>query len=88
MRDEKKRRPVRLRRRQKAAQPLSGGLGRDAMTGGRQDRTDATLGHLLHHFQTTSEGKSGMLMGVHPAGLLEGWGFGDFQSLRSSPDGH
>ncbi|WP_175976649.1 helix-turn-helix transcriptional regulator, partial [Burkholderia sp. BCC1047] len=26
------------------------------------------------------------LMGVHPAGFLEGWVFGDFQSPRLSPD--
>ncbi|WP_244115801.1 VOC family protein [Burkholderia cepacia] len=25
-------------------------------------------------------------MGVHPAGFLEGWVFGDFQSPRLSPD--
>ncbi|WP_206145513.1 hypothetical protein, partial [Burkholderia sp. Ac-20384] len=29
---------------------------------------------------------SGILMGVHPAGFLEGWVFGDFQSPRLSPD--
>jgi hypothetical protein len=27
-------------------------------------------------------------MAVHPAGLLGDWGFGDFQSLRTSPDEH
>ncbi|WP_218829742.1 hypothetical protein, partial [Burkholderia aenigmatica] len=30
--------------------------------------------------------ESGILMGVHPAGFLEGWVFGDFQSPRLSPD--
>jgi hypothetical protein len=29
-----------------------------------------------------------MLVSVHPAGLPEDWGFGDFQSLRLSPGEH
>ncbi|MGN8190187.1 hypothetical protein ACTJLD_29810, partial [Burkholderia sp. 22088] len=36
--------------------------------------------------KSTCESESGILMGVHPAGFLEGWVFGDFQSPRLSPD--
>ncbi|MGZ3181750.1 MAG: hypothetical protein ACXU8N_04850, partial [Telluria sp.] len=35
---------------------------------------------------STYKGQSGILMHVHSAGLLENWGFGDFQFLKSSPD--
>jgi hypothetical protein len=41
---------------------------------------------LLNHLKSTRESESGILMGVHPAGFLEGWVFGDFQSPRLSPD--
>ena len=44
--------------------------------------------HLADHLESTCVGEWGMLVSVHPAGILENWGFGDFQSLRTSPGGH
>jgi hypothetical protein len=47
------------------------------------------FGHLLDHLQSAGEGKSGMLMGVHPGlWVLGDWGFGDSQSLKPHPDEH
>ncbi|KWF38129.1 hypothetical protein WT56_05475 [Burkholderia pseudomultivorans] len=48
--------------------------------------TRTEFGELLNHLKSTRESESGVLMGVHPAELLEGWVFGDFQSPRLSPD--
>lgn len=44
------------------------------------------FGDFLNHPKSTCESELGILMGVHPAGFLEGWVFGDFQSPRLSPD--
>ncbi len=49
---------------------------------------EAAFCHLSNHLQAAGEGKSGMLMGVHPVGFLEDWVFGDFQSLKPNPDEH
>lgn len=55
---------------QEAAQPLAHGRGRDA-EGLRGLSCAALSGNkLLDHFQSTAKGQSGMLMNVHPAGLL------------------
>lgn len=43
----------------------------------------AAFCHFSNHLQAAGEGKSGMLMGVHPAGFLEDWVFGD--SSLSNP---
>lgn len=48
--------------------------------------TRTEFGDLLNHLKSTRKSESGILMGVHPAGFLEGRVFGDFQSPRLSPD--
>lgn len=52
----------------------------------RLAHTQAEFGDLLNHLKSTRESESGILMGVHPAGFLVDWVFGDFQSPRLSPD--
>ncbi len=56
------------------------------MIGRRLRHARTGFGDLLNHLKSTRESESGILMGVHPAGFLEGWVFGDFQSPRLSPD--
>ncbi len=58
------------------------------MFGGSFTGSQTALRHLSDHLQAAGEGKSGMLMGVHPVGFLEDWVFGDFQSLKLKPDEH
>ncbi|WP_312757030.1 hypothetical protein [Pulveribacter sp.] len=58
------------------------------MFGGSFTGSQTALRHLSNHLQAAGEGKSGMLMGVHPVGFLEDWVFGDFQSLKLNPDEH
>lgn len=48
--------------------------------------TRTEFGDLLNRLKSTRKSESGIFMGVHPAGFLEGWVFGDFESLRLSPD--
>lgn len=72
---------------QLAAQPLHGSRRCRAMFGGRFTGTETVLCHLTDHLQAAGEGKSGMLVGVHPFGFHEGSVFSDFQSLDSNPDG-
>ncbi|AMP72125.1 hypothetical protein UW163_22060 (plasmid) [Ralstonia solanacearum] len=49
------------------------------MTRSRVGHALATFGDVLNHLQSTGKGESGILMRVHPAGLLKVWVFGDFQ---------
>jgi hypothetical protein len=58
------------------------------MLGACMGEGSALKGHLANHFESTGVRESGMLVGVHPAVFLKDWGFGDFQSLRTSPGGH
>jgi hypothetical protein len=56
--------------------------------GGGLGGAQTLFGHLSDHLDSTSEGESGMLVGVHPVGSLEVWWFGDCQSLRLNPGEH
>ncbi|KAF7962814.1 hypothetical protein AWV80_17280 [Cupriavidus sp. UYMU48A] len=56
------------------------------MAGSRFGHAQAVFGNVLDHFQSTGKGESGILMGVHPAEILEVWVFGDFQFSRLSSD--
>lgn len=47
--------------------------------------TRIEFGDLLNHLKSTRESESAILMGVHPAGFLEGRVFSDFQSPRLPP---
>jgi len=52
---------------QVAPQPFAGRARRHPMAQRRLRRLESPLRHLLNHLQATGEGKSGILMGVHPA---------------------
>lgn len=63
--------PTQLHRRQVVAQPLSRGRRGHAMRNISFRCAEAASGHLFDHLDTASEGKSGMLMGVHLMLALE-----------------
>jgi hypothetical protein len=75
---------ARVALRQVAAQPLPGGRRTDPLRGSRRMGRDPMLDHVLHHFLSTREGESGILMGVHSAELLKGCGWVAPPSLSDS----